>query len=60
VSGVTSVVMVVASLLPAVGQGGGLSLYEIGTADVGLASAGWAANASAAGTTATCGDGHHQ
>jgi len=38
-------VMTVASLLPAVGQAGGLSLYEIGTADVGLASAGWAARA---------------
>ena len=40
-----SVVMAVASLLPAVVQAGGLSLYEIATADVGLASAGWAARA---------------
>jgi long-chain fatty acid transport protein len=39
------VVMAVASLLPALVQAGGLSLYEIGTADVGLASAGWAARA---------------
>ena len=38
-------VMTVASLLPALVQAGGLSLYEIGTADVGLASAGWAARA---------------
>jgi hypothetical protein len=34
------VVMDVVSLLPAVGQTGGLSLYEIGRADVGLAKAG--------------------
>lgn len=34
-----------AAVFPAVGQAGGLSLYEIGTADVGLASAGWAARA---------------
>jgi hypothetical protein len=54
------VVMVVASLLPTLVQAGGLSLYEIGTADVGLASAGWAARVPAAGTTATCGGGHHQ
>jgi hypothetical protein len=40
-------------------QVGGLSLYEIGPADVGLASAGWAANAPAAGTPPTCGGGHH-
>ena len=41
----TIVVMAVASLLPVFVQAGGLSLYEIGTADVGLASAGWAARA---------------
>ena len=34
------VVLAVASLLPTFVQAGGLSLYEIGTADVGLASAG--------------------
>jgi long-chain fatty acid transport protein len=38
-------VIAVASLLPTFVQAGGLSLYEIGTADVGLASAGWAARA---------------
>jgi long-chain fatty acid transport protein len=40
-----SVIMAVASLLPAFVQAGGLSLYEIATSDVGLASAGWAARA---------------
>jgi len=40
-----SVIMAVASLLPALVQAGGPSLYEIATADVGLASAGWAARA---------------
>jgi hypothetical protein len=54
------VVMTVASLLPALVQAGGLSLYKIGTADVGLASAGWAARTPAAGTTTTCGGGYHQ
>jgi long-chain fatty acid transport protein len=39
------VIMAVASLLPTLVQAGGLSLYEIATADVGLASAGWAARA---------------
>ena len=39
------VVVALVSLLPAFVQAGGLSLYEIGTADVGLASAGWAARA---------------
>jgi hypothetical protein len=34
------VVMVVALFLPALVQAGGLSIYEIGTADVGLANAG--------------------
>jgi len=38
-------VMAIALLLPTLVQAGGLSLYEIGTADVGLASAGWAARA---------------
>ena len=39
------VAMAVASLLPDFVQAGGLSLYEIATSDVGLASAGWAARA---------------
>jgi len=34
-------------------QAGGLYLYEIGTRDAGLASAGWAARAADAGTLAT-------
>lgn len=38
-------IMAVGSLIPAFAQAGGLSLYEIATADVGLASAGWAARA---------------
>ena len=38
-------VMAVAALLPTFAQAGGLSLYEIATSDVGLASAGWAARA---------------
>lgn len=42
----TITVMAVAALLPTFAQaGGGLSLYEIATSDVGLASAGWAARA---------------
>ena len=44
------VVMVVASLLPAVGQAGGLFLTEFGTEDVALAGAGWAARAQDAST----------
>jgi len=39
------VVIAVASLLSAFAQAGGLSLYEMGTSDVGLAGAGWAARA---------------
>jgi len=39
------VVTAIAWLIPAFVQAGGLSLYEIATADVGLASAGWAARA---------------
>jgi len=50
-------VMAVASLLPAVGQAGGLSLYKISMADVGVAGSGWAARAPATGTMATCGGG---
>jgi long-chain fatty acid transport protein len=42
---VATVVMALVSLLPTLVQAGGLSLYEIATADVGLASAGWAARA---------------
>lgn len=38
-------VMAMAVLLPTFAQAGGLSLYEIATSDVGLASAGWAARA---------------
>jgi long-chain fatty acid transport protein len=38
-------VTVVALLLPTFAEAGGLSLYEIATSDVGLASAGWAARA---------------
>src|SRR5512134_513660 len=38
-------VTAVALLLPTVAQAGGLSLYEIATSDVGLASAGWTARA---------------
>jgi len=40
-----SMIMAVASLLPAFVEAGGLSLYEIATSDVGLAGAGWAARA---------------
>lgn len=50
-------VMVVALLLPALVQAGGLSLYEIGTEDGGLASVWWAAPAPAGRTTATGGGG---
>jgi long-chain fatty acid transport protein len=40
------IVMAIAAFLPTLAQaGGGLSLYEIATSDVGLASAGWAARA---------------
>jgi hypothetical protein len=46
-------------VLPAVVQAGGLFLYEIGTADVGLASVGSAARAPVGGTTATWGGGFH-
>jgi hypothetical protein len=53
------VVMVLALVLPAVVQAGGLFLYEIGTADVGLASVGSAARAPVGGTTATWGGGFH-
>lgn len=42
---VAIMVTAVALLLPALTGAGGLTLYEIGTADVGLASAGWAARA---------------
>ena len=42
----TLTVMAVAAFLPTLAQaGGGLSLYEIATSDVGLASAGWVARA---------------
>jgi long-chain fatty acid transport protein len=37
--------MAIAVFLPAFAQAGGLSLYEVATSDVGLASAGWAARA---------------
>lgn len=45
---------ILAALIPGAAlQAGGLYLYEIGTRDAGLASAGWAARADDAGTLAT-------
>jgi len=45
-----SMIMVVASLVPAFAQAGGLFLSEFGTEDVALAGAGWAARAQDAST----------
>jgi long-chain fatty acid transport protein len=44
---------VVALLIASSAQAGGLYLYELGTPDVGLAAAGWAARAQDAGTVFT-------
>src|SRR5210317_2423240 len=45
--------ILLASLIASPAQAGGLYLYEIGTPDVGTASAGWAARAQDAGTVFT-------
>jgi len=45
--------ILLASLITASGQAGGLYLYELGTPDVGAAAAGWAARVQDAATVFT-------
>ena len=52
-SRVIGVVLLLLSLSPSAAQAGGVFLYEVGTPDVGLASAGWAARAEDAATILT-------